>query len=202
MCKMSRSDAGKLGGLKMAARISEFWRNKYKNNPKACKYCNQELPFEKRKNKFCNHSCAASYTNSGTQRNVTDLKHAKKKCLFCEKDTCNPKFCTQECNVLYNWRNTVTEIESVGFIASRTVAKKYLSETYGNVCQICGISEWQGQPLVLVLDHINGNAEDWTLQNLRLICPNCDSQTPTFKGRNIGNGRHKRRERYRQGKSY
>jgi hypothetical protein len=47
-------------------------------------------------------------------------------------------------------------------------------------CAICGINEWQGQPLVLRLDHINGVPNDHRLENLRLVCPNCDSQLPTF----------------------
>lgn len=52
-------------------------------------------------------------------------------------------------------------------------------------CQICGLGdEWNYQPLVLRFDHINGVRNDMRIENLRLICPNCDSQLPTFAGRN------------------
>lgn len=52
-------------------------------------------------------------------------------------------------------------------------------------CAVCGQEpEWCGQRLVLVLDHINGVPKDNRLINLRLLCPNCNSQTPTFAGRN------------------
>ena len=51
-------------------------------------------------------------------------------------------------------------------------------------CAICGITEWRGQPLSLVLDHINGVNNDHRLQNLRFLCPNCNSQQETFAGRN------------------
>lgn len=52
-------------------------------------------------------------------------------------------------------------------------------------CQICGLGdEWNNQPLVLRFDHINGVRNDMRIENLRLICPNCDSQLPTFAGRN------------------
>lgn len=55
-----------------------------------------------------------------------------------------------------------------------------------NECYVCGIGpSWKGKPLVLVLDHINGIRNDHSITNLRLVCPNCDSQLPTFCGRNL-----------------
>lgn len=51
-------------------------------------------------------------------------------------------------------------------------------------CIICGQKpEWKGKKLVLVLDHINGTNNDNRIKNLRLLCPNCNSQTDTFAGR-------------------
>jgi len=52
-------------------------------------------------------------------------------------------------------------------------------------CDICGISSWNNLPIVLHLDHINGSKLDNRIQNLRLLCPNCDSQMPTYRGKNI-----------------
>jgi len=53
-------------------------------------------------------------------------------------------------------------------------------------CAFCGNEgEWKKKNLSLVLDHINGVKKDNRLENLRFVCPNCDSQLPTFKSKNI-----------------
>ena len=52
-------------------------------------------------------------------------------------------------------------------------------------CQCCGNKgEWNGKPLVLQLDHIDGNHTNHSIENLRFLCPNCHSQTETFCGKN------------------
>ena len=52
-------------------------------------------------------------------------------------------------------------------------------------CEECGISEWNGKAISLELDHVSGIRSDNSLENLKLLCPNCHSQTHTFRGRNI-----------------
>jgi len=67
-----------------------------------------------------------------------------------------------------------------------TLKRRLLKENkIKNECSICGLSEWNLKPLTLVLDHINGINNDDRTENLRLLCPNCNSQTSTFCGRNI-----------------
>lgn len=53
-------------------------------------------------------------------------------------------------------------------------------------CECCGITEWNGQPTPIELDHIDGNRYNNTIDNLRILCPNCHAQTETYRGRNKG----------------
>ena len=52
-------------------------------------------------------------------------------------------------------------------------------------CEGCGLTEWQGQPIPIELDHIDGDPSNNNLDNLRILCPNCHAQTPTHAGKNI-----------------
>lgn len=70
-----------------------------------------------------------------------------------------------------------------GRLKRRLIAGGFLE----NRCSICDLEPvWNGSELVLRLDHINGNRRDNRIENLRMVCPNCDSQLPTFAGRNKG----------------
>jgi 5-methylcytosine-specific restriction endonuclease McrA len=85
---------------------------------------------------------------------------------------------------------------------SHYVRLHVLAEQEGR-CAICAHpGEWYGAPLALVLDHVDGDSTNNARGNLRLVCPNCDSQLPTYKSRNRGRGRHARRARYSGGLSY
>lgn len=53
-----------------------------------------------------------------------------------------------------------------------------------NKCEMCGLDSWNGKILNCELDHIDGNRSNHLLSNLRMLCPNCHSQTETYRSKN------------------
>ena len=190
MSKMNRSEAGLLGAL----HTRQVWHKRYEENPRFCKHCGKRLAYEKRRNTFCNKSCAASFNNRGVQRNAV----AKRSCLICGKETHNEKYCSNDCFQKGQWKERVVQMEQAGSLLpckngvydyNPDVGKRYLAETRGRKCELCGRTTWEGQPIPLILDHIDGNPTDHRFTNLRLVCGNCNMLLPTFAGRNRGKGR-------------
>lgn len=70
-------------------------------------------------------------------------------------------------------------------VQSNSLKKRLIKEgVKEHKCEMCGITEWNGQPTPIELDHIDGNRYNNTIENLRLLCPNCHAQTDTYRGRN------------------
>ena len=208
MCnKITKLDGwiqGKIASQITQAKQKQERIEAYYNNPKTCLFCNSPIQYElKSSNKYCNHSCAAKYNNA-----IRGFKARERlpNCLLCGNKTKKGayKYCSLQCQANHRWICEKQQIEKEQKVTGVRQAKRYLKETQGCKCAIphCGISEWHGQPVLLIMDHVNGDSTDWSLPNLRLICSNCDAQTPFYKARNKGNGRHSRRQRYKEGKSY
>jgi len=163
---------------------------------KICIECGEII--KGRGEKFCSQSCNAKYHNKSR------IKKVGKKCLNCGIITINKKYCCRKCQQGYKRKLVFQSIENGNTTLYYKNYKKYLIYKYGEKCMECGwgeTNEYSGK-VPIELEHIDGDSSNNSLDNLKLLCPNCHSLTPTYKGLNAGNGRYKRRERYKNGKSY
>ena len=125
----------------------------------------------------------------------------KRNCLYCNNEfNCNTShrgkglFCSRKCGTknkrkvfIEDWKNDPTNnglLNSKSTQTSRHI-KNYMKETYTE-CSECGISDWNKKPITLEMDHIDGDATNSRPENLRMLCPNCHSQTLTYGAKNKG----------------
>jgi DNA-directed RNA polymerase subunit RPC12/RpoP len=118
------------------------------------------------------------------------------KCLHCGKESTATHqktnlYCSHQCSIDDRPRKTLQKFNE-GLVTDRDTIRKVLTKTMGYKCSVCSISEWVGERITLQVDHIDGDAGNNSPANLRLVCPNCHSQTKTFGAKNKGNGRKAR----------
>lgn len=170
---------------------SNYFRKK-QSVPKNCIECGvvYEDTDSRQNRKFCSQSCNATHNN----RNRGYKSHNIKRCI-CGAET-KTKFCSRNCYLFFLREDIKNKIENNENFHERTI-KRYLIEKYGEKCMKCGWCEKHTltNKVPIQLDHIDGNYENNTLDNLRLLCPNCHSLTITFGALNKGNGRVKERNR-------
>lgn len=124
------------------------------------------------------------------------MTHSTYNCKNCgtESKWSHQKFniyCSNTCKGEAQFKETIKRFK-LGEVSERLTLRKVLTEVKGYSCACCGISEHNNKPIVLQVDHIDGNAGNNMPKNLRLICPNCHSQTKSYGGGNKGKGRKAR----------
>jgi len=191
----------------------------YYENPKNCKGCGKVLCYDKRRNSFCSKSCAASFNNKKRVKIVKInsiekdnhyiflRKKISNSCKNCSKTI--PKhrvFCSNSCCGEYKSKEHLKiwlRGNPTWKIKARESVREYILNEQNGKCSICGVEPfWNGKPFGFILDHIDGNSENNLRENLRLVCPICDSQLDTYKAKNKGNGRYYRKKRFQEGKSF
>jgi hypothetical protein len=140
------------------------------------------------------------------QTSINHIPHNKGKfktikCLRCgiELKPNHPKqiYCSHICSTEYKkektYENYLNNQEQYYGKHDLSSLKNWFLKDQDYKCDICNINNnWNGFELIFVLDHIDGNADNNYRENLRLVCPNCDSQLDTFKSKNKNSSRKER----------
>lgn len=125
--------------------------------------------------------------NKGNRKSYTCLNCGKE---FQKYSGSTGKYCCNQCQQEYQHKQQYQKIINgdPSIMRANYIPKNFkpdIIREQGGVCAICGMSqEWNGKPLVFILDHIDGHASNNKRDNLRCICPNCDSQLDTYKSKN------------------
>jgi 5-methylcytosine-specific restriction endonuclease McrA len=156
---------------------------------KTCPKCNT---LHDKSGKYCCRSCANSrlFTEETNEKKrkaglsfYSKLSSDERKQFHAEKmksyDFDEHQRKVQEANRKREWCKPYEEM-------SHASVRKRLLHERNCTCEECGIgNEYNGKPLSLELDHIDGNNSNNKIENLRILCPNCHSQTPTHRSKNI-----------------
>ena len=172
---MNRSEAGKLGAIASRSIVRKMRQQRvdnYTRNPRLCKNCARPISYEKRieGNVFCDRRCRGLFWG----------KMTRKKCPRCgDKSVLRDRRYCPKCYRFANIR--IHKVEDAMTDASR---RNFLIRKHGRGCWSCGLDSWMGRSIPIELDHVDGDSDNNLESNLRLLCPNCHAQTPTWKGGN------------------
>lgn len=156
-----------------------------------CENCETEHTGEYGSGRFCSSKCARGFSTKTKRaeinQKVAEKLSGKKTPLTKEELVARAK--KGHAAKMARWhekREYRLNNSSFDDLKIGEKRKKIFEEQQG-CCSVCGLVEWNDQPITLELDHISGNRKDEGRDNLRLICPNCHSQTHTYKVKNVDN---------------
>lgn len=167
-----------------------------------CEYerCGKEHSGSYGKGRFCSKSCSSGYATHGKRNEINCNLRKPRFCKTCNREfvpvkSSQTRFC-EEHRVIYS--------KDLSFeVLNERLKKQRLLKEFGHRCWSCGLENWCGKLIPLEMDHVNGNADDSSKENLRILCRNCHGLTDTFSWKNRNkfpvSDRRKKMKKYFEG---
>lgn len=170
-----------------------------------CENCGIDHDGEYGSGRFCSAKCARGFSTKSKRKEINEKVSRsligrkptidpKKvyKCKHCCKVFPSPsklgghaKYCMENPSRIERDQKQKEAIDNMPFedLPQSWRRHRILSDQDG-CCNKCGIKKWNGELITFELEHKDGNNQNNSRENLELLCPNCHSQTKTWRGRN------------------
>lgn len=158
---------------------------------KNCKKCGNNFEPQKGLLSYCSIECRNSrtWTEEDKKKKSESAKNSEKLKTSIENTKKWFDYKNHGKKIQDSWNKKLLN-EDFDKLSFERLRKRIKLEQNGH-CNHCGISEWNGKPITLELEHIDGNNQNNERSNLECICPNCHSQTSSWRGKNKTNKRNK-----------
>lgn len=145
-----------------------------------CENCSTNIIIIYGSGRFCSQKCARGFSTKKNRKEINEkVSYSLKGRSIHNTNNWNDQ-------TLIKIRKTYKEKrDNIPFeLASSEIKKERIFLEQNERCNCCGITDWNGKPLSFELEHKDGNNLNNDRQNLEVLCPNCHSQTTTWRGRN------------------
>lgn len=160
-----------------------------------CENCNSDHDGTLGSGRFCSVKCQKGFSTKSKRKEINEKVSRSLKGRSFEYMTENGRKAIPFLKPLKPGHNVRPPKKSLDDILSNRVPynttdlkfRLFQEGLKDQRCEQCSLTEWLGQPAPLDLDHIDGNPKNNNFENLRILCPNCHRQTPTWGRKNRAN---------------
>lgn len=130
---------------------------------------------------FCSRKCANSrvFSDASKMKKSNALKGRQKADHWMRSNPEKMREMQARIKVIKQAKSLATPFDKLG----RDGKRQRVIESQRGACNRCNLTEWQGESIMIELDHIDGNNKNDVRSNLVGLCPNCHAMTHTWRGR-------------------
>lgn len=153
-----------------------------------CEHCSCSHDGSYGSGRFCQEKCSRAASTARNRKEINRKVSASLKHFFAESGQL-PATAFKKGHVPWHkgmtFRLPIEEFRDYDDVPPKR-RREFIIWQQAGKCSECKCEQvWNDKPLAFHLDHVNGCKTDNRRENLRALCPNCHSQTPTYSGRNV-----------------